>query len=149
MLSYCHSLVTQFATIETAYEVFLMKLQGKVRVSFERPDDAWPAPPGWRSHPKSGANSQPNWCSFASLGKELSGAENRFELSLLFVEKLGFEKCFAIFCHFFNFSVYCRGSTDKAGKFFIQAFSMKMSSTFKNRQVRTFGGFLLRFSSLL
>ena len=26
---------------------------------------------------------------------------------------------------------------------------MKMSSTFKNRQVETFGGFLLRFSSLL
>ena len=26
---------------------------------------------------------------------------------------------------------------------------MKMSSTFKNRQVKTFGGFLLRFSSLL
>ena len=26
---------------------------------------------------------------------------------------------------------------------------MKMSSTFKTRQVRTFGGFLLRFSSLL
>ena len=45
--------------------------------------------------------------------------------------------------------MYCRGYTDETGKFFIRAFFMKMSSTFKNRQVRTFGGFLLRFSSLL
>ena len=118
-------------------------------MSFERPGEAGPAPPGWRSHPKSGANSQPNKCPFESLGKGLSGAENRFELSLLFVEKLGFDQFLAIFRHFFNFSVYCRGYTDKAGKFFIRAFSMKSSSTFKNRQVRTFGGFLLRFSSLL
>ena len=118
MRSYCHSLVKQFATIETAYRSFLMKLQGKVRVSFERPGKAGPAPPGWRSHPKSGANSQPNQCPIESLGKGLSGIEIRFELSLLFVEKLGFENCFAIFRHFFNFSVYCRGYTDKAGKFF-------------------------------
>ena len=86
-----------------------MKLQGKVRASVERPGEAGPAPPGWRSHPKSGANSQPNECPFESVGKGLSGAENRFELSLLFVEKSGFEIFFAIFCHFFNFSVYCRG----------------------------------------
>ena len=39
MLSYCHTLVTQFATIETAYRSS-MKLQRKVRVSFERPGDA-------------------------------------------------------------------------------------------------------------
>ena len=45
--------------------------------------------------------------------------------------------------------MYCRGYTDKGGKIFIRAFSMKMSSTFKKRQVRTFGGLLLRFSSLL
>ena len=45
--------------------------------------------------------------------------------------------------------MYCRGYTDKAGKIFIRAFSIKMSSTFKNRQVRTFGGFVLRFSYLL
>ena len=50
-------------------EVFLMKLQRKFRVAFERPG-------GWRSHPKSGANSQPNWCPFEILGKGLSGAEN-------------------------------------------------------------------------
>ena len=68
MLSYCHSLVTQFATIETAYRSFLNEAK-KVRVSFERP--------GWRSHPKSGANSQPNEYPFESLGKGLSGAENR------------------------------------------------------------------------
>ena len=86
-----------------------MKLPGKVRVSFERLGKAGPAPPGWRYRPKSGANSQPNECPFESLGKELSGEENRFELSLLFVENLGFENFFAIFCHFFNFSVYCRG----------------------------------------
>ena len=65
------------------------------------------------------------------------------------MENLGFENFFAIFRHFYNFSVYCRAYTDKAGKIFVRAFSMKMSSTFKNRQVRTFGGFLLRFSSLL
>ena len=65
------------------------------------------------------------------------------------MEKLGFEHFLDIFRHFFNFSVDCRGYTDKGGKTFIQAFSMKMSSTFKNRQVRTFGGLLLRFSFLL
>ena len=69
-------------------------------MSFERPGEAGPAPPGWRSHPKSGANSQPNKCPFESLGKGLSGAENRFELSLLFVEKLGFDQFLAIFRHF-------------------------------------------------
>ena len=118
-------------------------------MSFGRPGEAGPAPPGCRSHPKSGANSQPNKCPIESLGKGLSIAENRFELSLLFVEKLGFDHFLAIFRHFLNFSVYCRGYTDKGGKNFIRAFSMKMSSTFKNRQVRTFGGLLLRFSSLL
>ena len=97
MLSYCHSLVTQFATIETAYRSFLMKLQGKVRVSFERPGEAVPAPPWWRSHLKRGANFQPNQCPIETLGKGLPGIEIRFELSLLVVEKLGFEKVFANF----------------------------------------------------
>ena len=68
-------------------------------MSFEMLGEAGPAPPGWRSHPKSGANSQPNYCQFESLGEGLSGSENRFELSLLFVEKLGFEK---IFCYFLS-----------------------------------------------
>ena len=37
---------------------------------------------------------------FESLGKGLSGTENRFELWLLFVEKLGFEKItqFFVYC---------------------------------------------------
>ena len=43
-----------------------------------------------------------------SLGKGLSGTENRFELRPLFVEKISFEKNIK-FCQVLNFSVYCRG----------------------------------------
>ena len=43
---------------------------------------------------------------FESLGKGLSGSVNRFELLLLFVEKLSNKDMLSIFCHFFDLSVF-------------------------------------------
>ena len=94
--SYSFALVTQYATIENAYKGFSMKLQLWVRPAFERPGES----------------------------KGLSGTEKRFELQLLFVENLGFEKILPIFCQFFNFSVYWWGfsiswKTTRHSKFWV------------------------------